>query len=253
MNQRLICEQVVDRLTDLDEGALSMSETLRMRMHLLYCLDCREWRDELRQMPELIQQISEAQEQALLPLAQSALKTALARAAEFRPIRRPVESPIPNDLQQLLKSGADLTLRLMESVHQTFVEGAQALQAPFLPAAVLAQLPPQESWNWKSKGNARIATLMDSGNGGPRLSLLVAPRGFQTPKHTHFGSEQMLVLDGLLEDGQSAYATGRWVNFGQGTTHAPLVINDECWCLIREEGTVRYTGPLGWLRNLLAA
>lgn len=253
MNQRLLCEQVVDRLTDLDEGTLSLSETLRMRMHLLYCLDCRELRDELRRMPELVQQVTEAEVEALLPLAQNALKAALARAADFRPIRRPLESPVPGELQKLLQSGADLTLRLMQSVHQAFVEGMQPLQAPFLPASVMAQLPAPESWTWKTKGNARVATLMDAGNGGPRLSLLVAPRGFQTPRHIHFGTEQMLVLDGLLEDGQSAYASGRWMHFGEGSTHAPLVLNDECWCLIREEGTVRYTGPLGWLRNLLAA
>jgi len=253
MSQRLICEQVVDRLTDLEEGSLSMTESLRMKMHLLYCLDCRELRDEVRKMPELVQQVTDAEMDALLPLAQNTLKAALARVAEFRPIRRPMESPVPKDLQQLLQAGADLTLRLMNSVHQAFVEGALPLQAPFLPAQVLAQLPSPETWTWKNKGGARVATLMDAGNNGPRLSLLVAPRGFQTPRHTHFGTEQMLVLDGLLEDGESAYASGRWVHFGEGSTHAPAVLNDECWCLIREEGTVRYTGPLGWLRNLLAA
>ena len=253
MSQRLICEQVVDRLTDLEEGALSFPEALRMRMHLLYCLDCRELRDEIRRMPELVQQVSEAEMEALLPLAQETLKAAVARTAEFRPVRRPLESPVPGDLQQLLQSGADLTLRIMQSVHQAFVEGTQPLQAPFLPAAVMAQLPAPETWNWKTRGGARVATLFDAGNGGPRLNLLVAPRGFQTPRHIHFGSEQMLVLEGLLEDGDAAYPTGRWVHFGEGSTHAPLVLNDECWCLIRETGTVRYTGPFGWLRNLLAA
>lgn len=253
MSQRLICEQVVDRLTDLEEGSLSLTESLRMRMHLLYCMDCRELRDEVRKLPELMQQVTEAEMEALLPLAQTTLKAALARVAEFHPSRRALASPVPSDLQQLLQSGSDLTLRLMNAVHQAFLEGTQPLQAPFLPAAVLSQLPSPETWTWKTRGGARVATLMAAGNNGPRLSLLVAPRGFQTPRHTHFGTEQMLVLDGLLEDDQSAYPTGRWVHFGEGSNHAPLVLNDECWCLIREEGTVRYTGPLGWLRNLLAA
>lgn len=254
MSQRLICEKVVDRLTDLDEGALSFTEALRVRMHLLYCLECRELRDEIHKMPELIRQVSESEMEALRPLAQNALNAALARAAEFRPMRRPLESPVPADLQQLLQSGADLTLRIMQSVHQAFVEGTLPLAAPFLPASVMAQLPAPESWTWKKAGGgARVATFFDGGAGGPRLSLLVAPRGFQRPRHIHLGSEQMLVLDGLLEDDQKAYPSGQWVHFGEGSSHAPLVLNDECWCLIRETGTVRYTGPLGWLRNLLAA
>jgi len=98
-----------------------------------------------------------------------------------------------------------------------------------------------------------MATLLDAGPLGPCLSLLVAPHGFRTPAHVHLGSEQMLVLEGLLEDGEAAYPTGSWTHFGEGSAHAPLVLNDECWCLVREEGTVRYTGPLGWLRNILAA
>ena len=141
----------------------------------------------------------------------------------------------------------------MESVHRAFAEGTAPLAAPFLPAAALALLPASGSWEWKARGRARVATLLDAGNGSPRLSLLVAPHGFRTPSHVHLGSEQMLVLEGLLEDGEHAYPTGRWVHFGEGSTHSPVVLNDECWCLIREEGTVHYTGPFGWLRNFLAA
>ena len=98
-----------------------------------------------------------------------------------------------------------------------------------------------------------MATLLDAGPLGPRLSLLVAPHGFRTPAHVHLGSEQMLVLEGLLEDGEAAYPTGSWTHFGEGSAHSPLVLNEECWCLLREEGPVHYTGPLGWLRNLWAA
>jgi predicted ChrR family anti-sigma factor len=189
----------------------------------------------------------------LLPLAQSSLRTALARIAEFKPIRHPLPSPVPHEVEGLLQSGADLTLKIMAAVHRAFVEGSAPLQAPFIPDAILDMLPALETWDWRARGNGRIATLLDGGNGGPRLCLLVAPRGFQTPAHTHFGTEQMLVLDGLLEDGEAAYPTGHWVHFGEGSSHAPIVLNDECWCLIREEGAVRFTGPLGWLRNLLAA
>jgi hypothetical protein len=202
-------------------------------------------------MPAIVQAVSVVEAKELLPLAQNSLRAALTRVAEYRPRRHPLVSPTPSELERLLQSGADLTLRIMESVHRAFAEGTTPLQAPFLPATVLAQLPASDTWHWEVRGGARVTTLLDTGPGGSRLSLLVAPRGFQTPSHVHCGSEQMLVLDGLLEDGQAAYPTGRWVHFGDGSRHAPLVLNDACWCLIREEGTIHYTGPLGWLRNLL--
>jgi len=253
MRRRLTCEQVVNRLTDLEEGTLPFSELLRMRLHLLYCAECRELNSELLVLPELVRRVPQSNEKELLSLAQDTLKSALARVAEFRPMRRPQSSPVPFELEKLLQSGADLTLRIMQTVHQAFVDGSAPMRAPFLPATVLSQLPPSESWQWKPRGTGRVATLVDGGVDGPRLNLLVAPHGFRTPTHVHNGSEQMLILDGLLEDGAQAYPTGRWVHFGKGSTHAPLVLNEECWCLIREEGSVRYTGPLGWLRNFLAA
>ncbi len=253
MTRRLTCQQVVARLTDLDEGTLPFTEVLRLRLHLLHCLECRELNAELRKLPGIIQALPASEAKELLPLAQNALRAALTRVAEFHPHRHAQASPVPSEVQRLLQSSADLTLRIMESVHRAFAEGTAPLQAPFLPPSVLSLLPATGTWDWKIRGGARIATLLDTGNGGPRLSLLVAPHGFRTPSHVHFGSEQMLVLDGLLEDGEAAYPTGHWVHFGEGSTHAPVVLNDECWCLIREEGTVHYTGPLGWLRNILAA
>ncbi len=251
MTQRLSCEEAVGRLTDLAEGSLSIPEFLRLHLHLLYCQECRALRQELRIVPGLVQKASPLHGEALLPLARTALQAALARVAEFRPLRRPQSHSIPSEIEALLRTGADLPLRLMETTFQAFAKGTAPLTAPFLPETVMAQLPAPDAWHWKSRGTARIATLIEDGN--VRLSLLVAPRAFQTLPHIHFGSEQMLVLDGLLEDGLAAYPTGRWVHFGEGSSHGPIVLNDECWCLIREEGAVRYTGPLGWLRNFLAA
>lgn len=252
MSLRDHCAHAVDHLTDLEEGVLPLGEALKLRLHLVSCPACRELRAELRRLPGLVQRHTLADE-AMLPLAQAALRGAQARLRDFRPVRAPQPSPVASDLLGLLKAGADLPLQVMELVHRAFAEGSAPLQAPFLPATALAMLPDQETWTWQTRGQARVATLLDEGPGGAKLNLLVAPRGFRTPVHLHFGSEQMLVLEGLLEDGDQAYATGRWVHFGEGSTHAPEVLNDECWCLIREEGAIRYTGPFGWLRNLLAA
>ena len=251
MTQRHSCEEAVGRLTDLAEGSLSIPDFLRLHIHLLSCRPCRALRRELRSLPGFIRNALPLCEDALLPMARTALQNALGRVAEIRPARRPEPVPIPQEIEALLRTTADLPLRLMETAFQALAKGTAPLQAPFLPEEVLAQLPARETWRWKPRGSARIATILEDAN--VRLSLLVAPRAFQTGPHIHFGSEQMLVLEGLLEDGMLTYPTGRWVHFCEGSSHGPVVLNDECWCLIREEGTVHYTGPLGWLRNLLAA
>ncbi len=253
MTSPLTCQQVVCRLTDLEDGAVPLAEGIRLRLHLLRCPQCHQLNAEVRRLPAIVEIGLRLETQELLPLAQGALRAAQSRIKGFRPRRRPQPSPIPSELQRLLQSGGDLSLRIMALVHQAFTEGTAPLGAPFLPASVLSQLPPEATWKWKTRGGARMATLLGADDGGPRLSLLVAPHGFRTPSHVHFGSEQMLVLEGLMEDGEAAYPTGCWTHFGEGSTHAPLVLNEECWCLIREQGPIRYTGPLGWLRNFLAA
>ena len=58
MTQRLTCEQVVARLTDLEEGALPFAETFRLRLHLLHCLECRELGAELRKIPAVMQAVT---------------------------------------------------------------------------------------------------------------------------------------------------------------------------------------------------
>ena len=80
----------------------------------------------------------------------------------------------------------------------------------------------------------------------------MAPKGFRTPEHTHEGSETMMILDGVMEDGERVYSTGTWVHFENGSHHAPTILNDECWCLIREEGRARFHGPFGWLQRLFS-
>jgi len=245
------CQETIDRLTDLDEGVLRLGDALRVQLHLLQCRHCRAVQDDLRKIPELAKAYCLPELEPLMPLAQNALKAALARLPEAKrraEQREPLPSPVPAEIQEMLSKGADLTLKIMAMVHDAFVDGSLPLQAPFLPAAAMAHLPVQERWGWEDFDGAKVVTLLGA-EGGPRLSLLRAPRGFKRAEHEHLGTEQMLILDGLLEDGQKAYATGQWVHFGRGSIHEPVVLNGDCWCLIREDGPSRFTGPLGWLKN----
>lgn len=246
------CGETVKRLTDLDEGVLHMGDALRVHLHLMFCSSCRQIRDDIKRLPEIVKQKSLPDVQTLLPMARDVLKNVISRLPEVRAqvnYREPIDFPVPSDIKALFEKGADLSLQIMEMVRLAFVEGCMPTQAPFLPEPVLAKLPNQESWKWQEFGGARVVMLMGNGD-GPRLTLLRAPKGFNRPEHVHIGTEQMLVLEGLLEDGDKSYPTGSWIHFGNGSIHAPVVLNEECWCLIREEGKSRYTKFSGWLRNL---
>ncbi len=117
----------------------------------------------------------------------------------------------------------------------------------------MAELPHPDRWTWRRRGSARVATLVEGAPGQPKLSMLVAPKGYQTPRHTHEGSETMLILDGVIEDGDRVFRTGAWLHFENGSSHAPVILNDECWCLVREVGTSRFHGPFGWFQRLFAS
>ena len=188
------CERVVRDLTELEEGALPLAEAIRARLHLLHCPQCRRLVQECRRLPAIMGRTSTGEDEALLAAAREALRSAQARITHLQPRRHPQASSIPTELEGILRSGADLTMRIMERAHRAFLEGTAPLGAPFLPSEILSQLPPIEKWAWRPRGSARMATLLDAGPLGPRLSLLVAPHGFRTPAHIHLGSEQMLVL-----------------------------------------------------------
>ena len=49
------------------------------------------------------------------------------------------------------------------------------------------------------------------------------------------------------------FRTGAWLHFENGSSHAPVILNDECWCLVREVGTSRFHGPFGWFQRLFAS
>lgn len=245
------CRDVIPLLTEYEEGTLSWYRRMRLRLHLLICPECKLLHEELKEIPPLVDELTQPASPELKLLAESALRGALARIGQA-PTVRPAAGPVPEDVQKLIGEDRDLTLRLLESAHLALAQGKGSEAAPYLPPHILAELPHPERWTWHRRGTARVATLVDGAPGQPRLSLLVAPKGFQTPRHTHEGSETMLILDGVMEDGDKVFGTGAWLHFENGSTHAPVILNDECWCLIREVGGARIHGPFGWFQRLFA-
>jgi len=87
-------------------------------------------------------------------------------------------------------------------------------------------------------------------NEGQRLSILHASPRCQIPAHTHHGTESLLVLEGQMEDMGRCLGNGQWIHLERGSSHAPYVFGEGCWCLVRDEGTVQYTEPRAWLRSM---
>jgi len=242
----LTCQDVTLLLTDYQEKAIPWHERLQVKLHLGRCSHCQGLVSDLKALPELIQR-GEPTQAELAPLAERALAGALQQLGRRR---MTAATPVPEPLQDLLAAGADLPLRILAQVHEAMFGQNAPRQEPYLPQEVLAQLPSPESWKWTPSGRLRRAVLAVDPTGGQRLSILYAPPKCQIPAHTHLGTESLLVLEGEMEDRGRCLGNGHWIHLEDGSSHAPYVFEEGCWCLIRDEGTVQYDGPFKWLSEM---
>jgi predicted ChrR family anti-sigma factor len=241
MSMFLTCEAANARLSDYEDGALSLWQTFLVRLHLLFCPQCRAILATLRALPRLVQVLEEAPPgHGEAALAAALEKMTLGGA---RPWPR---SPVPAEAAALLDTGPDLPLTLLASAHHSVARTRVPEPGPYhLPKGILDQLPPEDQWRWLegAQGRRRVELLQDAQ--GRRLILAYAPTGARGKRHRHLGSESILVLAGTMEDSGRTLAPGDWVYHDRGSVHAPEIRETDCWCLIREEGGVE---TLGWLR-----
>jgi len=82
-------------------------------------------------------------------------------------------------------------------------------------------------------GRMRKVVYRDLSGAAPRFSALVkyAP-GTEQPHHDHLAGEEVLVLEGTLEDDDGVYPAGTFVLMPAGTGHAPRS-KDGCTFLVR--------------------
>jgi ChrR Cupin-like domain len=252
MGEPFTCREVASLLTEYRERAIPWNVRIRTEMHLRLCPGCHEILKDLKLLPSLLQRFEPPEPIDLLPIGQAALANAMGRLHESRNVRRLPPTPIPATLQSLLSSRADLPLRLLAQTHAAMMHGAAPRAEPFLPEAVLAQLPPVQVWKWRRFTGGVRRTLLCAENSGPTLSLVHMPPKFTSPSHVHRGTESILVIEGELEHADRCLASGDWIHLEEGSSHAPYAFDRGCWCLIRDEGTVQYGGPLGWFRDLMA-
>lgn len=247
----LSCEQTAALLSDHAEGILGPTLRWRVRLHLSRCAACRALDATLRTLPKLVGVVLPEVSGPAPAEARQALSHALAHLGEPRRRALPV-TPVPANLQPLLQQ-ADAPTRLMALAHRTLHSVLPRETSPVLPEEVAAELPAPSSWNWRSARGLRVAELLRDPATGARLSLIYAPPGHHIPLHRHRGTESLFLLDGEMADARGAYVTGDFIHLEEGTMHAPFVGEEGCWCLVRETGDMHFEGPLGWLRNWLAA
>jgi len=239
------CQDVTFLLTDYLEDAIPWNDKFLLRLHLNHCKGCQQLLADFKALPRLVKESPQAAPGELTPIAEQALAGALRKLGH---LECPPPTPVPEPVRALLASGGDLPLRILAQTHQALFSNGLPREAPYLPPQVLSQLPAPNQWKWHRAGRVRRALLAVDPKGGQRLSMMRVPPKHQIPEHFHHGTESVLVLEGEMEDAGRCLGNGDWIHFEMGSSHAPYVFEEGCWCLVRDEGTVKYQSPLGWLR-----
>jgi putative transcriptional regulator len=254
MGMSWTCEETAAALSDYEEGILPLAPFMKIRVHLFNCPGCRALRATLRALPALAAGALPPPRDARAQ-ARGALDNALARLARLARLAEPRSwsaTPVPLEAQRVLAAGPDLPMCLLAATHAYLARDQAPLAPPCpLPQATLDRLPPAERWTWREGRDwARRAELLTAPEGSLRLLLVYAPPGSVLPAHRHLGSESILVLAGGMDDQGFDYGPGGWIHHADGSCHSPRIAPTGCWCLVREEGTVRYLGPGGRFGSL---
>ncbi len=256
----LRCADVTRFATDHLEGRLALPLNLRMRAHLGICRTCRAFVDSLKALPGLVGSLVKEPAPASAPDAfqaqqQAALAGALARLALHAP-RSPVPPahPVPEAARaSAARPDADLTLRLMVQAYEALQATGPVEGAPYLPAAVAAELPGSARWSWNRAllQGCRTTELAQDPRTGSRLYLMVLPPGRRFPDHVHRGEEDFLVLHGYAEDEAHYLGPGDWLRRSEATQHRDVEGRQEvCWGLARvEKEGIRLLGWRGLLQR----
>lgn len=249
MSLYLNCEETSALLSDYLDGHLPPWTRFKVWLHLLFCPSCSAILATLRILPHLMADLGQGEPSAP-PEAEAALDAALARIRESGSARLWPASPVPPEARLLLEERPDLPLSLLAQAHREVALGREPAAGPYhLPKGILDHLPPQDQWRWVDDlGGRRRVELLKDPEGGQRLVLSYAPPGAKSPAHRHLGSESILVLAGTLRDTGVCLRPGDWVHHPDGSVHATVISGEDCWCLIREEGSAASVGPLERLR-----
>ncbi len=267
MNLLLSCKDVVNFIPDYQEGVLASGLRLRMGLHLKACKPCQAMLNSLQALPGLFRKaISEEApaSQAAYAQAKVALDAALVRLkaggrlATGSLIERRSAHPMPSTVSRALADGtADRPMRLLAAAHEAIqAKGSALAREPFLPQAVLDELPPPDKWKWVKTlmNGCSSAMLTKDPSTGASLHMILLPPGRRFPDHLHRGDEHVLLLAGQAEDTQFYGVAGDWFHQVKGTEHRELEGrgDDVCWTLTRlQGGGIQLEGWRGAVQSML--
>lgn len=121
-----------------------------------------------------------------------------------------------------------------------------------LPAPVLDEIGlgfDEIPWKFQLPG---VSAYDLEGFAGERVRLLRAKPGSTVPQHTHEGTEMTLVFQGCLSDGGVDFRQGDVAVNDEDDDHCPRITGDDiCYCLIVQQGDLRFTGRFSRVLNYL--
>lgn len=193
---------------------------------------------------------------AATPAVSFLVATQLAKAPEGRAIVNEFEHLGGVLLQE--DSAAEMASDAFEAVLASLPErpdpiasGAnEEVEGP-LPAPVLDRVGvPFENIPWRFRLPG-VSSYDFEGFGDEKVALMRVRPGRTIPQHTHEGIEMTLVLTGALEDQGTTYLPGDVAIADESDDHHPRVVGDEvCYCLIVQQGDLRFTGPFSRFFNI---
>lgn len=204
-------------LMDFASGATHEASAVLIASHLTLCAPCR---DAVRKFESLGGALIDD-----LPssdLADGSLDAVLAKldAAPIinAPHKAPTASTVPGPLRAYV--GNDLTALPWKRISPTIEQVEIPLQG-------------------------RDAAVQE------QLRLLRAKAGSSIARHTHRGTEMILVLSGGFRDGSNQFLPGDFALSDEQVDHNPQVDADSgCICLSVTDAPLRFTGPFGRFLNL---
>ena len=147
---------------------------------------------------------------------------------------------------------SDALAAVLGRLDETEAVVAAPLQAGPLPQPLVDRIGlnfDQIAWKTRLPG---VAIFDLDGFEDEKVMLLRARPGAKVPQHTHEGAELTLVLQGCLHDGGVDYFRGDVAVNDEDDDHRPYATGDEiCYCLIVQQGDLRFTGTFSRILNYL--
>jgi putative transcriptional regulator len=156
----------------------------------------------------------------------------------------PLESANLGDLLERLDA-------LDTAPEPTSAKTALSESALLLPQPLRSYVGDIDALPWRKLGKGiHGIDIAHAGGNEEQLQLLRIKASATVPRHTHLGTEMLLILSGGLTDAGGHYVRGDLSQCDATVDHGQVADADvDCFCLSYTDAPLHFTGPLGWLIN----